>query len=53
VKKSLIPTVAEVGREAIIVLAGAALAALIAGQFPRFKAWLKQQWDGSGQPPTV
>lgn len=39
-----LPTLSEIFREAAIVLAGAALAALVAGQIPNFKAWIKEQW---------
>ncbi len=42
----IIPSVSEVAREAVIVVAGAALAALVVGYLPGFKAWLKQQWGG-------
>lgn len=44
-KTGLIPTLPEIGREAIIVLAGAVLAALVIGQFPGVKAWIKEQWQ--------
>ena len=40
----LIPAPAEVGREAIIVIAGALLAALIVGQLPALKTWIREQW---------
>lgn len=40
----LIPTVPEIGREAIIVISGAILAALVMSQFPQLKAWIKEQW---------
>lgn len=40
----MIPTTDEVIREAIRVLAGAILAALIVGQMPEAKAWIKAQW---------
>ena len=39
-----IPSVPEVGREAVIVLGGALLAALIVGQFPQVRNWIKEQW---------
>lgn len=42
--KSLIPSLPEVGREAIIVLSGAILAAVVMSQFPSLKAWIKEQW---------
>lgn len=44
--KNVIPTASEVVREAVIVVAGAALAALIVGQWPDLKAWIKKQWEG-------
>lgn len=41
----IIPTAPEIGREALIVLAGALVAAAIIGQFPSVKAWIKKQWS--------
>lgn len=41
----IIPTVPEVSREAIIVIAGALLAALVMSQFPGVRAWIKKQWE--------
>ncbi len=35
---------AEVGRETLIVLGGALVAAFIVGQFPSVRAWMKAQW---------
>lgn len=46
----LIPSIPEVGREAVIVLAGAVLAALVIGQLPGVREWIKKQWAGA-QPP--
>lgn len=40
-----IPTVPEIVREALIVVAGAALAAFVVSQFPQFKAWVKKSWE--------
>lgn len=40
----ILPTVPEIGREAIIVIGGAILAALVMSQFPSVRAWIKQQW---------
>lgn len=40
----LIPSLPEIGREALIVLGGALLAALIAGQIPGLRDWIKAQW---------
>lgn len=42
--KQIIPTVPEIGREALIVIGGALLAALIVGQFPALRLWVKNQW---------
>lgn len=41
----MIPTGREVAREAIIVLAGAVLAAFIIGRVPALRAWIKDQWQ--------
>ena len=40
----LIPTIPEVSREALIVIGGALLAALIMSQFPAVRKWIKDQW---------
>ena len=42
--KQFIPSVPEIGREAVIVLGGALVAALIVGQFPGLRTWIKNQW---------
>lgn len=42
---AVIPAPAEIGRETLVVLAGALLAALIVGQLPGVKAWIRQQWQ--------
>jgi hypothetical protein len=41
---AVIPKPFEIGREALIVLGGALLAALIVGQFPQLRTWIKDQW---------
>lgn len=41
----ILPSVPEVAKEALIVVGGALLAALIVGQFPAVKAWVKRQWS--------
>lgn len=46
---AIIPKPVEVGREALIVLGGALLAAFVMGQFPALRAWVKKQWDGAPQ----
>ena len=45
--KAIIPSVPEVGREALIVLAGALIAALIVGRVPAIRDWIKAQWNGT------
>lgn len=42
--KSIVPSAPEVLRETVIVLGGALLAALIVGQFPALREWMKKQW---------
>lgn len=42
---SVMPTGRDVVKEALTVIAGAVLAALIIQQFPGVKAWIKQAWD--------
>ena len=40
------PVIPEIAREALIVVAGAALAAFIVGQLPpSWKAWMRRQWS--------
>lgn len=34
-----------IGREAVIVVGGAILAAFIIGQVPAVRAWIKKQWE--------
>lgn len=41
---AVIPKPAEVGREALIVIGGALLAALIMSQLPSVKAYIKNAW---------
>lgn len=41
----IIPSLPEISREALIVIAGAVLAAAIMSQFPGVKAWIKRQWE--------
>ena len=35
-----------IGHEAIIVMGGALLAAVIVGQLPTVRDWIKLQWNG-------
>lgn len=39
------PIVRDMGREAIVVLGGAILAALLLRQAPMLKHWIKSSWD--------
>lgn len=48
--KAFIPSLPEVTREAIIVLAGALIAAWIVGQSPPVRNWIKAQWGGALPP---
>jgi hypothetical protein len=41
----VLPTPAEVVREALTVIGGAVLAALVIGYFPEVKAWVKARWQ--------
>jgi hypothetical protein len=50
-----IPNAPEVSREALVVIAGALFAALIIGQSPPLRDWIKKQWAGARPqdlPPT-
>ncbi len=42
-----IPSPAEISREALIVIGGALLAALVIGQLPGVRDWIKAQWGES------
>lgn len=41
----IVPTLPELSKEALVVIGGALLAALIIGQFPQVRAWIKNQWS--------
>jgi hypothetical protein len=41
----MIPAPAAIAKEAIIVIGGALLAALIIGQLPGVRDWIKAQWN--------
>lgn len=45
--KAVPKPVVEIGREALIVLAGALVAALVIGQLPGVREWIKAQWAGA------
>lgn len=42
--KKMIPSIPDLGRETLIVLGGAVLAAFVVGQFPQLRDWMKAQW---------
>lgn len=49
--QKVIPSWPEVARETIIVLGGALAAAVIIGNLPAVRQWMKDQWAGSN--PSV
>lgn len=46
--KAIIPTPVEFGREALILVGGALLAALLMRQFPALKAFIRDAWGEPG-----
>lgn len=49
--KKMVPSLTDIGRETIIVLGGALVAALIIGNMPTVRDWMRKQWAGSN--PSV
>lgn len=45
-----IPGPSELGREALIVLGGAIIAAAIVGNIPALRDWIKAQWQDTPRP---
>jgi hypothetical protein len=45
--RAIIPKPDSVLREAVIVVAGAVIAAALVGAFPTLRDWIKKQWDGA------
>lgn len=43
-KHPAIPGIAELTRESLIVLGGALIAAVIVGNVPGLRDWIKRQW---------
>ena len=43
--QAVIPAPRDIAREALIAIGGALLAALIVGQFPAVRAWIRKQWE--------
>lgn len=41
----ILPSPSAIGREALLVIAGAVVAAAIIGCLPGLKAWIKEQWQ--------
>ena len=46
----IIPTAPEIGREALIIVGGAIVAALVVSQLPSLQAWIKSAWNGTPHP---
>lgn len=44
------PSVNQVIREAVTVVAGAVLAAAVIGALPGVRDWIKKQWAGAPRP---
>lgn len=51
--KNIIPTVPEVARETLILLGAAVLAALIVGQLPALRQWMRDQWGVAPMPLPI
>lgn len=49
--KQFLPTAPQISQEALKLIAGALLAALIVGQLPGVKAWVKKQWQADPRLP--
>lgn len=45
--KAIIPRPTEIGREAVIVIAGAIVAAIIMSQAGGLRDWIKRQWGST------
>ncbi len=43
----MLPTSKQIGREVLITLIGAVVAAAVIGQMPELRAWMRQQWGGA------
>ncbi|HWI11069.1 MAG TPA: hypothetical protein VNU48_07040 [Burkholderiaceae bacterium] len=50
---AFLPAPAAIGREAIVVIAGALLAAFVIGQLPGVRDWIKAQWGVAKAPDPV
>lgn len=47
-----VPGPGEIAREALIVIGGAILAAIIVGNIPPLRDWIKSQWQDVPHPLT-
>lgn len=47
---AIIPKPVEIGREALIVIGGAIVAAIIIGYAPGLQDWIKAKWNGTPRP---
>lgn len=48
---AIVPEPTAIAREALILVGGAILAALIVGRVvPALRDWIKRQWDGAPSP---
>ena len=50
---AFIPKPVDIGREALIVIGGAIVAALIVSQLPSLQAWIKSAWNGTPHPSDL
>ena len=46
----IIPSFTLIGREALIVVGGAIIAAAIIGNLPPLRDWIKRQWGDTPKP---
>ena len=47
---TIIPKPPDIAREALIVIGGAILAAVVIGQIPALRDWIKRQWGDTPNP---
>ena len=46
--KAIVPSPAEFGREALILIGGALIAAFLMGQLPSLRAYIRNAWGEPG-----
>lgn len=49
--KAIIPKPVDLGREALVVIGGALIAAAVIGYMPGVRDWIKAQWSGGSKRP--